>query len=1489
MVHRRGVFVLGLIIFIAGLFGAAAGSDPQEYLEKVQRGIEEQGANWTAALNPIITDMTAEERRKLCGFRRPDNWEEIIKDHSLEGMFEQKNLPSSVNWEDSGLVTPAKSQGSCGSCWAFAAVGHLESQFLIDYGIPLDLSEQQVLSCNTHGGDCDGGWPSYAYSDWIHNYAAIPEEGMPYQANDGIPCTQTSHTPVAGVALWLGYLDMNVGNFKAALNYGPFSASMMVFEDFYGYSSGCYSRTSTTYEGMHAIVVVGYDDNICGGAFRVKNSWGSWWGENGYFWITYDQMLPYFFGFGGCHFGDDGVIIFTSCGPDTDGDGAGEYCDNCSGLPNPGQGDADGDLIGDDCDDCTDTDGDSYGDPGYPQNTCLTDNCPADYNPDQADSDNDGVGDACDNCPGDAGEWTATLGDANQDEAVYAAVVNDTIFGAGYTTVSVGHEDGPESRVMTEAQNVSYDLYMPLGYCQIFNYTEIKLNGAVVSRIYCDDGYDSDVGTFSVVPGDVVTAYVSGSIEKGGSEKAPPAHAEFTYYTSYPEEIHIKGYTIAGSTSPYSIPQYETVSADHDDGRLIRTMPQDQQVSYDLYMPLGSCEMFNYTEVTHNGDIVSRIYCDDTFESDAGSFAVQAGDVVSAYVSGSIEKSGPDKVPPAHAEFTYYDLVLGPADFRVVKTDTCGVELWTATHGTANDDVAGAAQLTSGEGLIMAGHTSIGSSSDLYLVKFAENSLVEWERTFDYGLTDKGASVCELDAGGYAILGTTESSGTSDMLLVKTDASGNEVWHQTFGVIGVDESAGEVIQTADGGFILVGSSGPNTSDWDVYLVKVTSGGGESWSVRIGLSGIDEYGFAIEQLSDGSYILAGETFASGNADALLMKVTAAGAMEWSGYYGEAGHEAGYDVAVDSDGNFLLSGKTTSTGLGGEDFYIVKTGATGVLEWSTNFGGFADDYAAAVQPTLGNGYMLGGTTESFGAGSSDFYMVKFTDPPPGPPILSSPADNYSWTTTGSIRVALDWSDVPTADRYHLILDNNSDFSSPIVENDLLPMSNYTTPYLGWAAYYWKVRAHNETGWGPWSDTRHFHINKKTSSSCPYLYSFDGTEFKEQDVLLTACEKSGFADVVIDYYHVKSKVEPLDGQIRFQIRELEEETTYLYDVEMITIDHSPETEVACGINGEIRTYRQTISPLTAVDQDGIDRMEELSSVDGNVFKATGSGHLIVTFPNTEGDDLGYQMAAEQKPKPCEPEEQDPLDLKALPDTDKKLYQLTIEILDGQGNWVEMPSPPARDGASSEVIFTDIGSNIGGEVVTLRLSWQDGYATDAIGQVVPTDEMPSVATWRVDDFDLMPARPSPGDWSGFVKDQPLVMTTGDIIEFGFVVDSPADPGMVRDYIIRAVGRYEPSSLSVESQLPGRYQLYANYPNPFNPVTTIRYDLPDASQVKLEVYNVLGQRVVTLVDESQEAGHHQVDWNSADSDGRPVSSGIYFYRLTADEYIETKKMMLLK
>ena len=96
-------------------------------------------------------------------------------------------------------------------------------------------------------------------------------------------------------------------------------------------------------------------------------------------------------------------------------------------------------------------------------------------------------------------------------------------------------------------------------------------------------------------------------------------------------------------------------------------------------------------------------------------------------------------------------------------------------------------------------------------------------------------------------------------------------------------------------------------------------------------------------------------------------------------------------------------------------------------------------------------------------------------------------------------------------------------------------------------------------------------------------------------------------------------------------------------------------------------------------------------------------------------------------------------------------------------------------------------------------------------------------------------------------------------------------------------------TQRPTDFGLRQNFPNPFNPTTIIQYALPKTSQVKVEVYNILGKKVRTLVDDTQEPGYKTINWDGKDDNGCEVSSGVYFCRIQAGDFVKSRKMTLLK
>ena len=102
-------------------------------------------------------------------------------------------------------------------------------------------------------------------------------------------------------------------------------------------------------------------------------------------------------------------------------------------------------------------------------------------------------------------------------------------------------------------------------------------------------------------------------------------------------------------------------------------------------------------------------------------------------------------------------------------------------------------------------------------------------------------------------------------------------------------------------------------------------------------------------------------------------------------------------------------------------------------------------------------------------------------------------------------------------------------------------------------------------------------------------------------------------------------------------------------------------------------------------------------------------------------------------------------------------------------------------------------------------------------------------------------------------------------------------------------SDHNVSQLVASEYQLNQNFPNPFNPITTVRYDLPEDSFVDVTVYDMLGNVVNNLINTNQSSGYKSVQWDATNNQGEPVSAGVYLYKIQVGDFVDTKKMILLK
>ncbi|MDB0007091.1 hypothetical protein N9E30_03975 [Flavobacteriales bacterium] len=317
---------------------------------------------------------------------------------------------------------------------------------------------------------------------------------------------------------------------------------------------------------------------------------------------------------------------------------------------------------------------------------------------------------------------------------------------------------------------------------------------------------------------------------------------------------------------------------------------------------------------------------------------------------------------------------------------------WEQTFGGEDEDYGNSVQQTTDGGYIITGYTySFGNGDiDVYLIKTDENGNEIWNKTFGGEYNDIGYSVQQTTDGGYIITGYTQNDNmleNANVYLIKTDENGNEQWSQTFD--GIDGDCGySVQQTTDGGYIIVGNTSItyNLGYSYVYIIKTDENGNEQWSQTFGGEDCYNYGYSVQQTNDGGYIITGFTcsFGNGGYDIYLIKTDENGNEVWNKTFGGEGSEFGYSVQQTTDGGYILVGNTNSLTITLEEYevelvYLIKTDGNGNEQWAQTFaGGFFSDYGNgySVQQTNDGGYIITGQTTggTFGTSTYDVYLIK-----------------------------------------------------------------------------------------------------------------------------------------------------------------------------------------------------------------------------------------------------------------------------------------------------------------------------------------------------------------------------------------------------------------------------------------------------------------------------------------------------------------------------------
>ncbi|TAI47458.1 hypothetical protein [Flagellimonas allohymeniacidonis] len=345
-------------------------------------------------------------------------------------------------------------------------------------------------------------------------------------------------------------------------------------------------------------------------------------------------------------------------------------------------------------------------------------------------------------------------------------------------------------------------------------------------------------------------------------------------------------------------------------------------------------------------------------------------------------------------------------DYWLLKLDTDGNLQWSKTYGGSKDDRGQSVIQTIDGGYAIVGYAMSddgdGSNNegfhDNWILRLDANGAILWEKSFGFSGHDHSYDVVQTADGGFffsGFLDVTSSGGegntgkgnyltqhgVGEFWGTKLDANGELVWRRYFGGTNNDRSYG-VVEANDGSLVLTGASESDDFDisnakgsYDFWVVKVSPKGELVWERSFGGTGIDK-AFDITKTEDGAYVIVGNTFSvdidisknNGESDVWLIKVDDQGNLVWEKTYGGTAFDAAQSVKTTLDGGFVIAGNSKSVdgnltqNLGENDLWVIKTDASGNLEYQQNFGGSGLDFGFDVVESIDGSLLLVGETAS-----------------------------------------------------------------------------------------------------------------------------------------------------------------------------------------------------------------------------------------------------------------------------------------------------------------------------------------------------------------------------------------------------------------------------------------------------------------------------------------------------------------------------------------------
>ncbi|MCK9613853.1 MAG: T9SS type A sorting domain-containing protein [Bacteroidales bacterium] len=318
--------------------------------------------------------------------------------------------------------------------------------------------------------------------------------------------------------------------------------------------------------------------------------------------------------------------------------------------------------------------------------------------------------------------------------------------------------------------------------------------------------------------------------------------------------------------------------------------------------------------------------------------------------------------------------------FFLLATQVATAQIMFQEHyGGAQKESGGSVLQTDDGGYIIAGYTeSYGSGGDIYLLKTDQNGNMQWIKTFGGVGLEQASSIIKTNDSGYIIAGATSSFGYggSDVYCIKVDMNFDTLWTKTYGG-SFDDEGYDIIQTSDSGYLITGYSMSFTSGFSsIYVIKTDKYGDTLWTKTYNKKNANMGSSVIKDISNG-YLIVGTTSnygISNTKDCFIIRINSIGDTLWTKTIGGSFDDYSVSTVITNNGDFIVCGTTNSIGNGYFDVYYFKINSTGDIIWSKTIGGMEYDDGRMIIPTTDSGFAIIGTTNSFGAGGNDIYLMK-----------------------------------------------------------------------------------------------------------------------------------------------------------------------------------------------------------------------------------------------------------------------------------------------------------------------------------------------------------------------------------------------------------------------------------------------------------------------------------------------------------------------------------